>query len=74
MAAGRAGAGYDVLEFKRGDAGLLAPLPGLGLRRPDDAACRRGQLPKRADVILNTPGLNPAAATPASYVFCLQVR
>jgi hypothetical protein len=74
MAAGRAGAGYDVLEFKRGNNGY-SPLCQVweygDTTMPPPAVA---ELPKRADVILNTPGLNPVAATPASFVFCLQVR
>jgi hypothetical protein len=73
MAPGRAGAGYDVLEFKRGDAGY-SPLCQVWDYGDPALPVAPADLPKRADVILNTPGLNPAAAAPPSYVFCLQVR
>ena len=74
MAAGRAGAGYDVLEFKRGEAGY-SPLCqvwvyGDTMMPPPTAAT----LPKNAKDILDAPALNAAAAMPASYVYCLQVR
>lgn len=72
VAVGRAGAGYDVLEFKRGEPGYspLCQLWNYGDPTMPQAA---PDLPKRAEAILTTPGLNAAAATPASYVYCLQV-
>jgi hypothetical protein len=73
MTAGQPGAGYDVLEFKRGEPGY-SPLCQLWNYGDPAMPMPRADLPRRADAILNTPGLNPLAATPASYVYCLQVR
>jgi hypothetical protein len=71
---GRSGAGYDVLEFSRGQPGY-SPLCQVweygdaNLPPPPVDA-----LPKSAQMILNTPGLDPKAASPATYFYCLQVR
>jgi hypothetical protein len=73
-AAGRAGAGYDVLEFSRSQPGYspLCQVWEYGDRTMPAPAV--AALPKSAQTILNTPGLDPVAASPASYVYCLQVR
>jgi hypothetical protein len=71
---GRAGAGYDVLEFARNQPGY-SPLcqvweyGDMTMPAPPVAG-----LPKSAQSILTTPGLDPKAASPATYVYCLQVR
>jgi hypothetical protein len=73
MAAGRAGSGYDVLEFKRGEAGY-SPLCQIWNYGDPATPAAVADLPKRADAILSNPALNATAATPASFVYCLQVR
>jgi hypothetical protein len=73
MAAGKSQSGYDVLEFKRGDAGY-SPLCQIWNYGDPAMPMAVADLPKRADAIMGTPGLNPAAATPATYAYCLQVR
>jgi hypothetical protein len=73
MAAGKLGDGYDVLEFKRGEPGY-SPLCQVWSYGDPAMPVAAADLPRDAAAILNTPALNPAAATPASYFFCLQVR
>jgi hypothetical protein len=72
MAAGKWGAGYDVLEARRGEAGY-SPLCQIWNYGDPAAPLATADLPRNVLAIMNTPGLNPAAATPASYIFCLQV-
>jgi|tagenome__1003787_1003787.scaffolds.fasta_scaffold20907681_1 hypothetical protein len=73
MAAGKAGAGYDVLDAKRGTDGY-SPVCQLWSYGDPAMPMAPADLPKSAADIMNAPGLNPAAASPASYTFCLQVR
>jgi hypothetical protein len=73
MAAGRAGAGYDVLEFRRGQEGY-SPLCQIWNYGDPALPVAPAELPRRADVIVSTPALNAEAATPPTYVYCLQVR
>jgi hypothetical protein len=73
VSAGRAGAGYDVLEFRRGGP-AYSPLCQLWSYGDPAAPLPIAELPTSAEAILARPDLNASAATPASYVFCLQVR
>jgi hypothetical protein len=74
MAAGKSGAGYDVLEFKRGEPGYSPLCQVWNYGDPMAPPVASADLPKNATAIVNTPALNAAAASPATYVFCLQVR
>jgi hypothetical protein len=73
MAAGKAGAGYDVLEGKRGDAGY-SPLCQLWNYGDPAVPVAPADLPRSVAAIMSLPGASPAPVTPPSYVFCLQVR
>jgi hypothetical protein len=73
MAAGRPGAGYDVIEFKRGETGY-SPLCQVWNYGDPTMPVAVADLPRSVSSIMSAAGPTPAAATPASYVFCLQVR
>ena len=73
MAAGAAGAGYDVIEVRRGTA-ATRPLCQVWNYGDPAMPVAPADLPKDAAAILSIPPSTPTAATPASYVFCLQVR
>ena len=74
MAAGKLGDGYDVMEFKRGEAGYSPLCQVWNYGDPMAMPVAPAELPKNAAAILSNPALTAMAATPASYVFCLQVR
>ena len=73
-APGQRGAGYDVLEYRRGQPGYSPVCQvwvyGDAMMPPPAMAA----LPRDAATILSTAGLNPAPAAPATYVYCLQVN
>jgi hypothetical protein len=73
MADGKAGAGYDVLEAKRSNPGY-SPLCQIWNYGDMAMPMAVADLPRSASAIMSATELNPAAATPASYVYCLQVR
>lgn len=72
-AAGQRGAGYDVLEFSRGQPGY-SPLCQVWVYGDPMAPVPPAMLPRDAAMIASNAALNPAAAVPATYVYCLQVR
>jgi hypothetical protein len=77
MAAGRAGAGYDVLEFKRGEAGY-SPICQVWVYGNPATPVAPAMLPKSVAAIDMAGAMDmmamAAAAVPATYVYCLQVR
>jgi hypothetical protein len=74
MAPGRLGDGYDVLEFKRGQPGYSPLCQVWNYGDPMAMPVAAADLPKSAVTILGNTALDAKAATPAQYVFCLQVR
>jgi hypothetical protein len=74
MAPGRLGDGYDVLEFKRGQADYSPLCQVWNYGDPMAMPVAPADLPKSAATILGNPALNAMPAMPAAYVFCLQVR
>jgi hypothetical protein len=72
-APGVRGAGYDVLEFRRGQPGY-SPLCQVWVYGDPMMPVAPAALPRDAAMITSNPALNAAAAAPATYVYCLQVR
>lgn len=74
-APGRAGVGYDVLEFRRGQP-EYSPLCQVWVYGDPMAPAAPADLPRDARMILDpmAMGMNPMPASPVTYVYCLQVR
>jgi hypothetical protein len=74
--AGRPGAGYDVLEFKRGEPGYSPLCQVYQYGDPNPAmAVASTDLPKNAAAIADPMAMLMAAPqAPATYVYCLQVK
>jgi hypothetical protein len=70
MAAGARGAGYDVLEARRGEE-LYSPVCELWVYGDQTMPIPVAMLPKDVATIMT---MNPALAAPATVFFCLQVR
>jgi hypothetical protein len=77
MAAGRAGAGYDVLEFRRGEPGY-SPICQVFVYGNPMMPVLPADLPKSVAAIemagMADPMAASAAAAPATYVYCLQTK